>query len=219
MVGRREQVSGKQNWPCFFEDHCNLTARTHDDRKALKRFDRIVCGGWHVMPTLVLSSPLPIGDAHQKRIAMMSAPQQMFDSEHMMDVGESKNITSSHADKSAFGSLAQAVLIARQGRVRGRQRDRVTHAGAPGPAGEAAADRRRDPEWRCDALPRFPRPRSREKNGAFPEAIREFSKRVIAGDDRSKHSRASADQADRAGATSPRCRSRLSPARGSTAPG
>jgi hypothetical protein len=88
MVGRREQVAGKQNWPCFFEDHCNLTARTHDDRKALKRFDRIVCGGWHVMPTLVLSSPLPIGDAHQKRIAMMSAPQQMFDTEHMMEVGE-----------------------------------------------------------------------------------------------------------------------------------
>jgi hypothetical protein len=91
MVGRREQVAGKQNRPCFFEDHCNLTARTHDDRKALKRFDRIVCGGWHVMPTLVLSSPVPIGDAHQKRIAMMSAPQQMFDTEHMMAVGESKN--------------------------------------------------------------------------------------------------------------------------------
>jgi hypothetical protein len=90
MVGRREQVAGKQNRPCFFEDHCNFTARTHDDRKALKRFDRIVCGGWHVMPTLVPSSPVPIGDAHQKRIAMMSAPQQMFDTAHMMDVGESK---------------------------------------------------------------------------------------------------------------------------------
>src|SRR5829696_6653500 len=54
-VGRREQVAGKQNRPGFFEDHYNFTAKTHDDRKALKRFDRIVCGGWHVMLPLVLS--------------------------------------------------------------------------------------------------------------------------------------------------------------------
>src|SRR5947208_1169204 len=89
-VGRREQVAGKQNRPCFFEDHCNFTARTHDDGKALKRLDRIVCGGWHVMRPLVLSSLYPTGDAQQKRIAIMSAPQQIFDTEHMMEVGESK---------------------------------------------------------------------------------------------------------------------------------
>ena len=107
MVGRREQVAGKQNRPCFFEDHCNFTARTHDDRKALERFDRIVCGGWHVLPPLVLSSPYPISDAHQKRIAIMSAPQQMFDTEHMMEVGESKNNRLiPHVDKGACGALA-----------------------------------------------------------------------------------------------------------------